>query len=622
MAGDTVDRIKERIDIVDLIGSRVQLKRSGRYFKGLCPFHQEKTPSFVVYPDSQHYHCYGCGKNGDIFTFVMEADHLDFRDALERLAQRAGVEITRGSTSPSPQDARRQYLIDLNDRAAAYYSSVLWSSERAEAARGILEQRGIDRETAERFGLGFAPDSWDALKNHLHQRANASEQDLVEAGLCSISDNGRVFDRFRGRLMFPIRNRRGQVIGFGARALGDETPKYLNSPQTSIFNKSEALYAIDLAHRSIRQERSIIVVEGYMDAIAAHQHGFQNTVASMGTALTQPQVEAVRRYVDRVFVALDSDAAGQLATLRAIDTLRESFATEEDVEVDARRLIRFERRLDAEVRIVVLPEGKDPDDLIRSNIELWNAALDDAVPLVEFVLNRRLSDIEDSPAARAKALREIAVPLLREIGDPVIQSEYIDLVARLLRYKDRDVRLAINERQSPQRPATPAWSPNRPKAHDPERHLVALLVSYPLAAAVRNETLFQVRLDDIVDSRHRRLVDEIVSNNGDREAAFSALPDEIRDFAIQLRSGTHVRKDLSPGLASTEIEQAIQALATQRYEQRVRQVQDDIQEAKRSGDTETLREALNRMSQLASDKPRFAPRVSPYFKDLRTPTGS
>lgn len=615
MAGDTVDRIKERVDIVDLIGGRVQLRRAGRNLKGLCPFHQEKTPSFVVFPDSQHYHCFGCGKSGDIFTFVMDTENLDFRDAMEQLAQRAGVEIKRSGSAK--RDDRREALIELHEMAAAYFSSRLWSQRGAEAQQ-VLEQRGIDKATAEQFGLGYASDSWDSLKTHLQQRANASEDQLVEAGLCSKSDSGRVYDRFRNRIIYPIRRRDGKVIGFGARAMGDEMPKYLNSPQTPIFNKSAVLYGLDRAYPEIRKTKTLIVVEGYMDAIAAQQHGYLNVVASMGTALTQDQVQSIRRYVDRVFIALDSDAAGQLATLRAIDTVRDAFGSDQTPTVDSRQMIRFERALSAEIKIVLLEQGMDPDDLIRNDQQAWESALESAVPLVEYVLRERLSNVEDSPQARSTALEEYALPVLREITDPAVRAEYVDLTARLLGYSERDVRLGLDRRRTGRRKTVEVRSIDRPQPTNPEETLALLLLSYPLSYAARQGTLYQIRSDEILDARRREIIDEILIHEGDREAAIAALPDELQEYAQALQATSQPRDDLTPGMANIEIAQAIHALDRSRYRAHMEQVRQDIQEAKETGDQETLRRSLQRYSELASRQPKYAPQESPYFRDSRT----
>lgn len=619
MAKDNVERIKERLDIVDVIGSKVELRRAGRNFKGRCPFHQEKTPSFVVFPENQGYHCFGCQKNGDIFSFVMETENLTFRDALEQLAQRAGVTLESNRAANPERDERRQRLIELHERAAGYFSSVLWDSSNGQPARELVERRGIDRKTAEIFGIGFAPDSWDALKNHLQQTLNVSEDLLVDAGLCSKADSGRVYDRFRNRLMFPIRDRRGRTIGFGARALGDEMPKYLNSPQTAIFDKSATLYALDRAFEDVRSTRELIVVEGYMDAIAAHQFGYANAVASMGTALTESQVHAIRSYVDKVYVALDSDAAGQMATIRAIDTLREGFSAQDGVSIDPRGLIRSEHSLDAEIRVVLLEEGKDPDDLIRTDPALWSAALESAVPLVEYILQTRLSDIEDSPAARAEALRTIAAPVLREIRDHIVQSEYIDMTARLLGYKESVVRQALRaprrrqRRTSDERPE----SPGRPLS-DPERTILSLLLVYPLGYASRAGTLELLNENMFREARNREILIGLRDHGFNADEAIATWDPELADFARALQTSVVLRDDLSPGMANNEIVEAVERLHRSRYEEMVRQTREEIRFARESGDSELLRESLTKMSDLARDKSRYDPKVSPYFQDLRS----
>jgi DNA primase len=617
MALDNVQRVRERLDIVDIVGSKVELRRAGRNFKGRCPFHQEKTPSFVVYPDTQGYHCFGCQKNGDIFSFLMDTENLTFRDALEQLAQRAGVTLESNHPANPEKDERRQRLIDLHERAAAFFQSVLWDSSTGQPARDLVERRGIDRKTAEIFGLGFAPDSWDAMKVHLQQQLNASEDLLVEAGLCSRADSGRVYDRFRNRLMFPIRDRSAKTIAFGARALGDEMPKYLNSPQTPLFDKSSTLYALDRAFEEIRKSRTLVVVEGYMDAIAAHQFGFANAVASMGTALTESQVHAIRNYVDRVFVALDSDAAGQLATIRAIDTLREGFATEDGLSVDPRGLIRTEHSISAEIQVVMLEQGKDPDELIRTDPALWSSALDSAVPLVEYILKSRLGDIENSPAARAEALRSIAAPVLREIRDPIVQAEYVDMTSRLLGYKESIVRQSLRApRQTQSRTTT--TGPAATIASDPERTVVSLLVSYPLGYAVRAGTLELFNSDMFRDSRNREVFVALKQHEFDADRSIENLDSDLKDYALGLQSMVTLRADFSPGMANNEILQAIDRLHHARYKEMVSQAQADIRDARESGDTELLRDSISRMSELASDKSKFAPKVSPYFHDLRS----
>jgi DNA primase len=614
MAGDTVSRIKERIDVVELIGTRVQLRQAGRNFKGLCPFHNEKTPSFVVFPESQSYHCFGCGKSGDIFSYVMDTENLDFADAMNLLAERAGVEITSFQPKNPEKDAHLERLVDLVERAGVYFSSMLWTSPAGQPARDLLERRGVDRQTAEQFGLGFAPDSWDSLRNHLLRRGDVDDSLLLEAGLLTRNESGRTYDRFRNRLMFPIRNRSGRTIGFGARALGDEMPKYLNSPQTPIFNKSELLYALDRAHESIRRERSLIVVEGYMDAIAAHQYGYTNAVASMGTALTSQQVSSIRRYVDKVFLALDADAAGQMATMRAIDAVRESFSADNAIVVDPNSLIRFERALDAEVRIVALTGGKDPDEMIRSDQPAWDRALRHAVPLVEYVLTRQLADVEPTPAARAEALHDVVVPYLREIRDPAILSHYVGLASRLLGYKDTDIRAALRRRTSQDSRAVP--SRDRPVARDPERHLFAMLMRHATIVDSWPEILEQIDPGDLIDARNREIL-RIMAVTG-AEAVIDSVSEPIQEYISELLQDIPERTDWSPGLVRKDISQAILTLSRTRHLAREHQVRRDLQAAKAEGNAAEVLHLVQQLTDLAEHRRRFDPETSPYFKDTRT----
>ena len=319
MARDAVAEVRDRTEIVDLVSNYVQLKKTGRSYKGLCPFHQEKTPSFVVFPESGNFHCFGCGRGGDVFTFYMGVEHVEFREALQELAKRASIELVNAPSQPPEVDAHRNRLIELNELAAAYYANVLRNTPPGAAGRDLLAQRGVSAEIAERFGLGYAPDG-DALGRYLNQRGDDPEL-AAEAGLLSERDNGGYRDRFRNRLLFPIRTREGRVVGFGGRALGDAMPKYLNSPQSVIFDKSGLLFGLDLAQESIRREDQVVIVEGYMDAIAAHQFGYSNVVAAMGTAVTEQQIGLVKRLSRNIVLALDADAAGQGATVRSLEML-------------------------------------------------------------------------------------------------------------------------------------------------------------------------------------------------------------------------------------------------------------------------------------------------------------
>ena len=329
MADSAIEEIKRRLDIVDVVGQTVDLKRAGKSFKGLCPFHAEKTPSFTVSPERGTFHCFGCGEGGDVFSFVQRRDNLDFREALQELANRAGVELERGSASrPDPAErAERDRLHALLSAAADFYRAEL-AGPRGGNARAYVESRGLTAETIDAFGLGYAEPSGRALERHL-LAAGFTHEEAVKAGALGQADDGRTYDGFRDPLVFPIRDAEGRAIGFGGRALrADQQPKYLNSPQTELFDKGANLYALDRAAAAIREARRAIVVEGYMDALVAHQHGFRNVVATLGTAIGERHIQILRRLASEVVLALDADAAGVRAAIRGFEVAGQSLVDE------------------------------------------------------------------------------------------------------------------------------------------------------------------------------------------------------------------------------------------------------------------------------------------------------
>ena len=468
MADPVIDEIKQRVDIADLVGSRVALKKAGRTLKGLCPFHDEKTPSFVVYPDQGSYHCFGCGKSGDAFTWLQETEHLDFGEALRQLAQRAGVDLPERRRDPQATEKRQRLLAALNEAAAFYHRQLLEArTPEAQAARKYVESRGLTAATVERFGLGYAPDRWDVLLKHLRQRRHAPEL-AVEAGLLREGErDGSRYDLFRGRLLFPIRDAGGAVIGFGGRILGDGQPKYLNSPQTPLFDKSTVLYGLDQARQAIRREEQAIIVEGYMDAVIAHQHGYTNVVAALGTALTEQQAEPFRppkpgwkeplaragpteqqvhqlgRYSKNVVLALDADSAGQAATLRGLGVVHEALGADALPIPDARGLIRYEQVFQGEIRIAALPAGRDPDDVIRADPQQWEALIEQAKPIVEFAIDAAVAGADLTNAREKSAVASSLFPLVGAISDRIARDRYLDLLAERLEVDKRNVYAAM-----------------------------------------------------------------------------------------------------------------------------------------------------------------------------------
>ncbi len=456
-----VDEIKERLDIVEVIGSYVPLQKAGRNFRALCPFHSEKTPSFYVFPESQRWHCFGaCGEGGDVFTFVMKQEGWDFRTALEELARRAGVEVAPRTPIQLQEDDETKRLLAAVAEAVFYYHHLLRHAPQAGPAREYLSRRGLSDETVEQFQLGYSLPGWEDLRTHLTGRG-FSPPELVRAGLLIEREDGTTHDRFRGRLMIPIRDARGRPIAFGARTLEPGgVPKYINSPQTPLFDKSRTLFGLDMAHRAIRDEDRVVIVEGYMDVMQAHQAGFRNVVAQMGTALTEPQLRQLKRYTRRFVLALDPDAAGVQATLRGLEVARETLDREWQPVFDPRGLVGFEGRLDAEIRVLSLPSGLDPDDLIRSDPARWAALVEEAAPVVEFYFQRLLAEADPKDAKDRARVVEAMLPLLRDVANPVERETYVQKIARTLGIEDRTIlmRLEATQREAARR-TRPDYSP-------------------------------------------------------------------------------------------------------------------------------------------------------------------
>ena len=458
-----VAEIKSKLPVVDIVGETVALKRAGTVHKGLCPFHAEKTPSFVVTPDRETWHCFGCGEHGDIFTFLMRRDGLDFREALTRLAEKAGVELSEHSAR---EDRHRRRLREALEAAIAWYREVLLQARQAEAARAYLAERGLTDATLERFGVGYAPNNWEAMTKRLRAKG-FTDAELTAAGLASPSNRGGVYDRFRGRIIIPIRDASGRAIGLGGRILPDgEGPKYLNSPATALFDKSRTLYGIDLAKGAIRREKLAVIVEGYTDVMAAHQAGFANVVASLGTALTAGQVELANRYADAVALAYDVDLAGETATQRG--------------------LLEELGPVVSKVRVIRIPAGKDPDELIRTDPDQWRQAVADAAELLPYFMQRAAGEVDLRQAQGRSGYTRRMLDLLRRLPDRVEQDSYVPQLAQLAGIDERILRdeLASGGRPIPIRPAVdgPPPADGEMRLSRLEREALTLLLLSPSLA--------------------------------------------------------------------------------------------------------------------------------------------
>jgi DNA primase len=403
-----LDEIRSRVDMVELVGQSVNLKRAGENWKGLCPFHTEKTPSFTVNPKRGIFHCFGCGVGGDAFGFLMRQDRLAFPEAVRALAQRAGVELPTQRTPET--DGKLEGLRRVMALAAQFYTDALWAKDGAKA-QAYIESRGVDLEVARRFGLGYAPDGWNALLSHM-AKEGVTDAELVSAGLALPRQNAPGFyDRFRGRLLFPIRDLQARVVAFGGRAMGAEEPKYLNSPETPLYVKGQMLYALDMAREGMRQKNRAVVVEGYLDCLMAHQHGFTETVAALGTAFTSAQLGLLRRYADEVVSVFDADAAGQKATSRLEEMLTDVMDLR-NLGWSVSRTGSFEKAGYFPIKVAVLPEGHDPDSLLRAEgAHALQSRLDAARSILDFVLERALGE-EDLTTPRGRSTAHARVSLI------------------------------------------------------------------------------------------------------------------------------------------------------------------------------------------------------------------
>jgi len=512
-----VDEIKQRLDIVEVISSYTTLKKAGRNYKGICPFHAEKTPSFVVFPDTQSWHCFGaCGTGGDVFSFVMQQENLDFAGALPILARRAGVSLKPRTEADQAEDKLKKRLREINETAAEYFHNLLLNAPEGETARGYLAQREITRETINRFQLGYARDDWQSLSDYLQERGYQREALLAAGLIIKREDGSGHYDRFRGRLIVPIRDERGGVVGFGARALDDSTPKYINSPKTPVFDKSALLFGLDLAKGAIRREGLVVIVEGYMDVLMAHQHQMANVVASMGTALTETQLRLLKRFSKRFALALDADAAGYQATLRSMALAQEALAQRVVPVPTPRGLIKYESHLDIDIRIITLPQGQDPDKVIREDAALWAKLVENALPIVEYYFKVITSELDlNSPKDKAEAVRRL-MPVIQEIGSAVERAHYIQKLARLVRVDEktllRQARVKDKRAKKHKKKDGGEALPDREKfTLGLEEHCLSTLLTRPhllqsLDDALRNVGVDGLNVDDFAQPENRAIL--------------------------------------------------------------------------------------------------------------------
>jgi DNA primase len=576
-AGSVAEKVKQQADIVRVVGEYVQLKKAGQNFRGLCPFHAEKTPSFNVHPSKQIYHCFGCGQGGDVFKFVMEMEKCAFPEAIRIVAEKCGIAIPR-AREHDPEERRenqqRAVLVELHREAQLWFVKQLEGSLEGKAARAYLEDRGLDRETVTRFGMGYAPSGGDLLVRHLKTRY--AEKTLLESGLISRDSSGRLFDRFRRRITFPIANDSSKIVAFGARALADEQPKYLNSPETPIYSKSKVLYHLDRAKDALRRQDFAILVEGYMDAIAVARAGISNVVASCGTALAESQIKLLGRFTKRVIVNYDPDAAGQAATERSLTALLEQ---------------------DFEVRVLSLPpigdKKADPDLFIREKgAAAYRQQLKEAPPYVDYLITRaRQMDLSSGEGKRRAV--NFLLPYVQRIPNSILRSEWATRIAQQLRLDEPVLRAALSKAASERRSEIKLQPELVRSAGKPaERRLIRMLAEAP---GFRSELAQQLESSGLyrgleTEKIFAALVAAALSGNPFESAEIGALlPDRERRVFFEI---------LFEDAQEPSWEEAVSCLDTlarKQLERELGEVQRGI-EANPSG--ETLRNLLTRKQEL------------------------
>jgi DNA primase len=577
-AGSFADQVKQQADIVRVVGEYVRLKKSGQNFTGLCPFHGEKTPSFAVHPTKQIFHCFGCGKGGDVFSFVMEMEKCQFPEAVRIVAEKCGIALPRPkerSPEERKENQQRAVLTEMHREAQTFFARQLETTGEGKAARAYLEDRGLDQDAIARFGLGYAPSGGDVLLRHLKQKY--SDKLLAESGLVSKDqNNARLFDRFRRRITFPIANESGKIVAFGCRALGDDQPKYLNSPETPIYSKSNVLYHLDRAKDALRRQDFAVLVEGYMDAIAVARAGISNVVASCGTSLAEPQIKLLGRFTKRVIVNYDPDAAGQAATERSISLLLEH---------------------DFEVRVLALPaigdKKADPDLFIREKgAEAYVKALKEAPPYVDYLIARARHMDLTTGEGKLRALNFL-LPYVQKIPNGLLRSEWATRIAQQLRIDEPVLRAALNKAAAERRSEVKTNPELVGRAAKPvERRLIRMLVEAEDFKKELAQQLQQNRLYQGLETEKifAALLVAGLSDQPMSSTEIAALLDE-RDrrlfFEIlfeQAHEGTW-----------EEAESCVEALRSRRTEQELAQVQREIES---NPSPAAMRELLARKQEL------------------------
>jgi len=581
--------IAERVSILDLVSPHVQLKKAGKYYKGLCPFHPDKNPSFVVNPDRNTFHCFGCGEGGDIYSFFMKFHNLPFPQALEELARRAGIQLRerRRRKDPEKEEAYKRGLA-LNESVCRFYHRTLLESPEAGVAREYLENRGIGAETIRAFSLGYATAGWDRLLRSVQKKQGAMEVAAVLGLLIPRKDGNGSYDRFRNRLMFPIYNTMGQVLAFGGRSLGEQEPKYMNSPESFLYHKGSVLYGLHGAQQAIRERDAVIVVEGYFDLLSLHQNGIQNAVAVLGTALTTGQIDILKRHTQNLVLVFDGDPAGRKASFRNLPDL-------------------LERNIPA--RVVYLPEDEDPDSFLnKQGKEALERLLEEAPSLLELFLQEKTQDIgKGDPVEKKVAVLRQVLPMIRKIPDRLAQSLRIKSLAEKIGIQELSLREELSNLSEPakkagERVARETGPQETGKWPAEERLICQILIQFPslLPRFTEAGVLGAFKSTSLGDTI-RELAEHYTE--GETLNLSEVLPEEPSDPRLfSLLTRLSCREEFTEEQAVTALDDSVRRLKKRTLKERMDSLNKRIQEADQSREADLRTQLSLEMQRLLKEK--------------------
>ncbi|MFA7352178.1 MAG: DNA primase [Dehalococcoidales bacterium] len=516
-----IEEVKQKTDIVEIVGQYTKLTKAGKNLKGLCPFHSEKHGSFFIYPDEQRWHCFGaCNEGGDVFSFIMKQQNITFGDALRMLAEKAGVEVP--STSGQKENREKfDKIYQVNQAAAQYYHNILINTDYGAKAKSYVIKRGLNEKSITDFQLGFSLNSRDSLKNYLLDKG-FTEKELFEAGAITAVEGKDSHDVFRNRLMFPITDIKGKCCGFGGRTFEENQAKYINSPQTAVFDKSSNLYGINLASQSIRKEDLAVLVEGYMDVIMAHQYGFSNVVASMGTAVTEKQMNTLKKLTKNLILALDSDTAGEEAMLRCAS---------------------YENLMQNEIKVAIIPAGNDPDDVIRKDSSEWQKLVNNAIPVIDYTFDIVTAKLDLSTAKDKTVTSEKLLPIIIQIEDRIRRAHYMQKLSRLVGISVRELESIVKKpieysKYSNKNKSTLSDTTIIPTFSQPlEEYCLTLLLQFPKLESFKHKLK-----PEYFENTENREIFIALSKNEDLDIIKNNLDYSIRDYLDKL-----INKEVPPG---------------------------------------------------------------------------